>query len=390
MVNNKYNFDIVNNRLNTGSLKWDVMENELPLWVADMDFKTLPEVTETLTKKAESGIFGYAVVTDRWYDAYINWWKKRHDFTIEKQWLIFTTGIVPAISCIVKRMTNTGDNVVVQTPVYDIFFHSIENHGRHVLESRLVYDGQGYNIDFEDLEQKLSNPRTTLMILCNPHNPVGKIWTKDELEKIGHLCKKHHVIVVSDEIHCDLTMPGYEYIPFASVSEECKDNSITCISASKTFNLAGLQSAAVMIPNEGIFNIMERGLNSDEIAEPGVFAIDGVVAAFENGHEWVDELRQYIYNNKVIVEDFIKKNITGIKPVSQNCTYLLWLDCSDISDNVSELCSFIRKTTGLFLSDGSEYRGNGSKFIRMNIACPETTLQDALIRLKKAVELYKK
>ncbi|BCN31101.1 MalY/PatB family protein [Anaeromicropila herbilytica] len=386
----KFDFDNLVDRRNTNSLKWDVAEHELPMWVADMDFQTAPAVIQALEHRVQTGIFGYSVVTDAWTESIRQWWSRRHRFQIEKDWIIFCTGVVPAITCAVKRLTNVGDNILVQTPVYDIFFHSIENHGRHVLENKLSYDGEKYEIDFEDLEEKLSHPLTTMMILCNPHNPIGKIWSKEELFKIGELCAKHHVVVISDEIHCDLADPGYEYIPFASVSEKCSDNSVTCIAASKAFNLAGLQSAAVIIPNEALRQKMDRGLNSDEIAEPNIFAVDAMVAAFTEGEEWLDDLLAYLENNKRTVEEFLKKEIPNVKLVSSHATYLLWLDCSEILGDATELCHFIRKETGLYLSEGSKYRGNGHRFIRMNIACQAKRLEDGLQRLKKGVKAYEK
>lgn len=385
-----YEFDKCENRRNTNSLKWDVGENELPMWVADMDFKTAPEVIDALKKRVENGNFGYSIVPEEWYQAIQHWWKKRHQFELQKEWLVFCTGVVPAVSCAVKRMTNTGDNIVVQTPVYNIFFNSIENHGRHVLENKLKYDGTQYHIDYEDLEEKLANPFTTMMILCNPHNPIGKIWSKEELIKIGELCEKHHVVILSDEIHCDLTMPGSSYTPFSSASEICAQNSITCVSASKTFNLAGLQSAAVIIPNEGIRHKMVRGLNSDEIAEPNVFAIDGVVAAFTKGEVWLDELRDYILMNAKIVRDYLEKEIPSIKLVPSDSTYLLWMDCTKGIGDATELCRFIRTETGLYLSTGSSFRGNGNAFIRMNIACSKEQIEDALERLKCGTVAYEK
>lgn len=386
----KFNFDMQNNRRNTNSLKWDVEEHELPMWVADMDFKTAPAVIEALEKRVQTGIFGYNIIPDAWYDAIQGWWSKRHSFSIEKEWLIFCTGVVPAITCAVKRLTNIGDNVLVQTPVYNIFFNSIENHGRHVLESKLKYDGERYSIDFDDLEAKLSHPLTTMMILCNPHNPIGKIWNRDELQRIGELCKKHHVVVLSDEIHCDLTEPGKEYIPFASVSDACAGNSITCISASKSFNLAGLQSATVVIPDEALRQKMERGLNSDEIAEPNSFATEAVIAAFTKGEEWLDELRIYLAENKRIVADYLKEENIKIKLVHSDATYLLWLDCQKVLGDATELCRFIRRETGLYLSPGSQYRGNGSQFIRMNVACPKSQVKEGLRLLKQGMDEYEK
>lgn len=385
----KYDFDSINDRRNTNSLKWDVKENELPMWVADMDFQTAPVVIKALEKRVQTGIFGYSVVTETWKEAIQVWWSRRHQFFIQKDWIIFCTGVVPAITCAVKRLTNVGDNVLVQTSVYDIFFHSIENHGRHVLENKLSYDGEKYQIDYEDLEKKLSHPLTTMMILCNPHNPIGRVWDKEDLIKIGELCSKHHVVVVSDEIHCDLTDPGCKYIPFASASKVCEENSITCIAASKAFNLAGLQSAAVVISNEALRQKMERGLNSDEIAEPNIFAVDAMIAAFSEGEEWLEELRSYLYNNKKIVADFLEKEIPNVNLLSSNATYLLWLDCSKIGGDTVELCQYIRNETGLYLSEGSKYRGNGNQFIRLNIACSTKQLEDGLVRLKKGVQNFK-
>lgn len=384
----QFDFDKRFERRNTNSLKWDVTDSELPMWVADMDFQTAPAILKTLKKKVEGGIFGYSVVSEEWYEAILNWWSRRHGLFIQKEWLHFCTGVVPAVTCTVKRMTNIGDNVLVQTPVYDIFFHSIENHGRHVLENRLKYDGKQYEIDFEDLEEKLANPLTTMMILCNPHNPVGKIWNRNELERIGDLCKKYHVIILSDEIHCDLTDPNCAYTPFVSVSDICKEISITCISATKAFNLAGLQTAAVMIPNETIHNIMIRGLNADEIAEPNAFAIDAVVEAFNESEVWLDELREYLFQNKRFVEKFLEKELPQIRLISSKATYLLWLDCTKVLGDTKELCEFIRKQTGLYLSAGDQYRGNGTQFLRMNIACPRIVLEDGMERFKKGVEAY--
>lgn len=386
----KYNFDAVRERRNTGSLKWDVEENELPMWVADMDLEAAPAIIEALEKKTKQGIYGYAVVTKDWYQAIMNWWRTRHHFMIEKEWLIFCTGIVPAVSCAVKRLTNIGDNVLVQTPVYNCFFSSIENHGRHVLENPLSYNGGEYSIDFEDLEAKLANPLTTLMILCNPQNPAGNIWKREELERIGELCKKYHVTVLSDEIHCDITQTGKEYTPFASISDICRDISVTCISATKTFNIAGLMTAAVVVPNERLRSIMVRGLNADEVAEPNVFAVDAAVAAFTKGGEWLDELRAYISNSKEKVRLYLEKEIPDISMVWSDATYLLWLDCSRIAEDTAELCRFIRKETGLYLIAGDIYRGNGRQFMRMNIACPQVVIEDGLERLKKGIETYKK
>ncbi|MCH5163465.1 MAG: pyridoxal phosphate-dependent aminotransferase [Clostridiales bacterium] len=383
-----YDFDTVVNRFGTSSLKWDIKENELPMWVADMDFLVAPPITAAIKKRIEHGIFGYSVLPDEWYDAIISWWKRRHGLEIQKNWLQFTTGIVPAISCIVKRVTNIGDNVAVMSPVYNIFYNSIENAGRHTLECRIPYDGNKYSIDFVALEKVLAHPLTTLLILCNPHNPIGKIWSKDELAKIGALCHKHGVVVISDEIHCDLTEPGKKYTPFASINDECKNNSITCVSASKAFNIAGLQSAAVVVPNPILRNNVVRGLNSDEVAEPNCFAVAATVAAFNEGEQWLNELNAYIAENRRTVKDYLAR-IPEVHLVQSDCTYLLWIDCGKITKSSIDLCNHIRTETGLFLSNGAGYRGDGNVFVRMNIACPRSRLLDGLSRFEKGIKSYK-
>ncbi len=381
----KYDFDIQIDRRNTNSLKWDVAENELPMWVADMDFQTAPEVLSAIKKRVEHGIFGYSIVSEEWNQAIMSWWRERHNFQIQKEWLIFCTGVVPAISSTVRKLTTVGENILIQTPVYNIFFNSIINNGRHVLESPLSYDGEVYHIDFKELEAKLAEPQTTMMILCNPHNPIGKIWDRETLERIGELCWKHHVLVISDEIHCDLTVPEHDYIPFASVSEKCKENSITCIAPTKAFNIAGLQTAAVIIPNETLRHKVNRALNTDEVAEPNAFAIEAAVAAFREGEAWLDELREYIQENKKYVNDFLKKELPELKSVPSEATYLLWIDCSNILENATELSKILRETTGLYLSAGNQYGGNGGQFLRMNIACPREVLKDGLKRLKRGI-----
>jgi cystathionine beta-lyase len=383
-----YDFDKKVERRNTDSLKWDVAEGELPMWVADMDFETAPEIISAIQKRTCQGVFGYSIVPDEWYQAITDWWKRRHHFQMEKEWLIFCTGVVPAISSIVRKMTTVGENVLIQTPVYNIFFNSIVNNGRKVLESPLKYGKEGYSIDFSDLEEKLAEPQTTMMILCNPHNPVGKIWDRETLKKIGDLCLKHHVLVVSDEIHCDLTAPGSEYVPFASVSESCRENSITCIAPTKTFNLAGLQTAAVLVPNENLRHKVNRSLNTDEVAEPNSFAITAAVAAFREGETWLNELRKYLHENKETVKTYLARELPNITLIPSEATYLLWLDCRNLGGSSAELAAFIRKETGLYLSEGSLYGKAGEGFLRMNIACPRNMVKEGLVRLKQGIQAY--
>ena len=298
----KYDFDTVISRRDTDSLKWDVGKDELPMWVADMDFMAAPEIRSDLQERLAHGVFGYSVVPDRWYRAVSGWWESRHQFKMEKEWLMFCTGVVPALSSAVRSLTKPGDKVLIQTPVYNIFFHSIENNGRTVLENPLLYDGGSYSVDFADLEEKLADPKTALMILCNPHNPAGKIWDRQTLARIGSLAAAYHVPVLSDEIHCDLTDPGKDYIPFASVSDECRNNSVTCIAPTKAFNLAGLHTAAVCIPDPALRKTVSRGLNADEAAEPNALAIPAAISAFTRGGDWLDALREYLFKNKQAVK----------------------------------------------------------------------------------------
>ncbi|MDD8049209.1 MAG: pyridoxal phosphate-dependent aminotransferase [Thomasclavelia sp.] len=383
-----YDFDKTINRRNTNSLKWNVKSNELPMWVADMDFETAPEIIEAIKTRVSHGVFGYNIIPDNWYEAYNYWWKKRHHWEIEKEWLMFSTGVVPIISSVVRKFSTPAENVLIQTPVYNIFFNSILNNGRNVIESPLLYSNGTYSIDFNDLEDKLSNPQTSLMILCNPHNPIGKIWDKDTLSRIGDLCAKYNVIVISDEIHCDLTAPNKEYIPFASVNDICKYNSITCIAPTKSFNIAGLQSAAVVVPNVNLRHKVYRALNNDEIAETNTFGVLAAVAAYTKGEAWLDELRVYLQENKDIVVEFLKKEIPELFVVSLDATYLLWVDCSKVCKETKTLVDHIRSETGLFITAGNEYGNSGKNFVRINIACNKVTLLDGLNRLKKGICSY--
>ncbi len=382
----KYDFDTVIDRRISNSCKWDVADNELPMWIADMDFRTAPEIIAELKKTVEHGIFGYSAIPDEWYDSYINWWKNRHGIEYKREQFIFSTGVIPTISSCVRKLTTPAENVLIMTPVYNIFYNCIENNGRNVLECPLEYNNGDYSINWDSLEEKLAAPQTTLMLLCDPHNPIGKIWSMEELSKIGDLAYNNGVIVLSDEIHCDITDPECSYVPFASVSENCAQNSIICVSPTKAFNLAGLHTSAVIVPDKHLRHKVWRGLNTDECGEPNAFSVQAAVAAFNSGGEWLDELRQYIYENKQIVREFLSENIPQIKLVNSHATYLLWLDCSALNMPSGELADHIRRSTGLYLSNGAQF-GNGEHFLRMNTACPRTLLMDGLNRLNKAVDI---
>ena len=377
----KYDFDRIIGRRNTGSLKWDESrEGELPLWVADMDFETAPCVKESLQKRVEHGIFGYSIIPPEWADSYIYWWKKRHNFTINRDSLIFSTGVVPAISSCVRKLTSVAEKVLIQTPCYNIFFNSIVNNGRYVVESPLDFDGKEYKINFERLEMDLSDPQVSLMILCNPQNPTGNIWTREELARIGDLCKKYGVTVISDEIHCDITEPGFNYTPFAGASETCAQISVSCLAPTKCFNIAGINSAAVVVPNPHLRHKVWRALNTDEIAEPNAFAVAATVAAFTQGEDWLNQLNEYLFENRryaeAILSSIPEDKVTVVKG---KATYLLWVRVFKNGDKFAEE---LRKKTGLFINGGAEYGKTGEEFVRINLACPRKILEEALSRFK--------
>ena len=385
---NKYDFVNAPDRSTTDSVKWHVKKGDLPMSIADMDFKTAPEIIAAMKEKISLGVFGYEWPENDYFNAVADWYEKEHGHRPQEEWLIFTTGVVPAISAVVRRISHIGDNVLVQAPVYNVFYNSIENNGRHVLSNDLQFDGSNYTVDWEDLEQKLALPLTTLMIFCNPHNPVGKVWTQAEVQKIADLCFKHHVVLLSDEIHGDLVREGPDYTPAFSVNGPARDNVISLVSPSKTFNVAALHAATAIVPNNNLRAMVNRGLNSDEIAEPNLLAIPGTIAAYEHGHDWLQALIKQLNVNFTYAQEFIGNNLPQVKVVSGKATYLIWLDVEQISTDSQELADYLEKKTGLVLSPGSIYRGNGHNFLRMNLACPLAMVKDGLERLKTGLTQY--
>ncbi len=385
----QFDFDTPVNRRGTNAVKWDVTaEGELPMWVADMDFLTAPAVREAVERRAAHGIFGYADVTDEWYDAYIGWWRDRHGLVMQRDWLVYATGVIPALSSIVRKLTTPAEKVVIQTPVYNIFFNSIRNSGREILESPLLYEGGEYRMDLDDLEKKLADPQTAMMILCNPHNPVGRIWDRETLAAVGELCKRYGVILVSDEIHCDITAPGKDYVPLLSVSDTCREIGITCMAPGKTFNIAGLHTAAVAVPDPFLRHKVWRGLNTDEVGEPNVFAVDAVVAAYTKGHAWTDALREYLFENRRVAEEALSRLSHLVRVTPAEATYLLWLDCTGLGTDGDTFADFLREKTGLLVSKGSQYGMSGKNFLRWNVACPRVTLYDGIDRMKEGIRLF--
>ncbi|MBR7116335.1 MAG: pyridoxal phosphate-dependent aminotransferase [Clostridia bacterium] len=379
-------FDKLTDRRDSFSYKWDVGDGELPMWVADMDFVTAEPVRRAVMRTAERGIYGYTYIPDDYFRAVADYYKRRHGVTVDTSHLVYSNGAVAAISSMVRRLSKEGDNVLLQAPVYNIFYNSIVNNHRTVLSSDLAYDGEGYSIDFLDLESKLSLEKTTLMILCNPHNPVGRVWSRDELSKIADLCHRHGVKVISDEVHADFVKQGLHYIPFFSVSELAASISATIISASKTFNIAGLQSACVNVSDEGMRYTVWRGINTDEVGEPNAFSMGANIAAYTECDEWVDALCDYVFESRRIAADYINREIAGLHAVRGDATYLLWIDISEVLSDSVEFCKRLRDLTGLFLSDGAEYGECARGFVRMNLATQRSRVYDGLDRLKKGVE----
>ena len=382
----KYDFDKIIDRRNTYSMKWDVEDDVLPMWVADMDFETAPAVKKAILERAENGAFGYTYAPDEYFNAIADFWERRHGYRFETSDMVYSSGVVAAVSSIVRKLTTPAEKVLIQPPVFNIFYNSIYNSGRYVLENNLVLNGNEYEIDFSDLEAKLSDPQVTLFILCNPHNPVGKVFTKEELAKIGELCFKYNVTVLSDEIHCEFTNPKLSYTPFASVNEICKKISVTCVSASKSFNIAGLYGACAIASDPLLRQRVYRCLNTDEVGEPNAFAISANIAAYTQCDDWLDELVDYVNENKRYAEKFISEHIPSLSVPKSKATYLLWIDASRVGMDSVTLCKELLEKARLLLSDGLEYGECGKYFIRMNLAAPRKTVKMGLELLKKGIE----
>ncbi|MCX2456084.1 MalY/PatB family protein [Lacticaseibacillus nasuensis] len=380
-----YDFTHAPKRQGTDSVKWHVEPGELPMWIADMDFATAPEIVTALQAKLQLGAFGYEEPQASYFAAVASWYQQVHHAQADPSWMTFATGVVPAISAIVRRVTDIGDNVLVQAPVYNIFYNSIENNGRHVLASDLQYAAGQYAVDWADLEAKLAAPLTTLMILCNPHNPIGKVWTKAELTQLAELCLKHLVILLADEIHGDLVLAGADYTPVFSLEAELRQNTITLVSPSKTFNVAALHAATAIVPDPALHARVDRGLNRDEVAEPNLLAIPGTIAAYTKGAAWLTALKQQLWANHQLAVEFIQQELPQVRVASGPATYLMWLDVHAYGQSATALTQQIRQRTGLIVSDGTVYRGNGDQFLRLNFACPEAMLQDGLARLKRGL-----
>ena len=381
MKNTEHDFESVIDRKGTNSLKWDYFDDDLPMWVADMDFKVAPAIQKAILKRANHPIYGYSVVFDELFEAYISWWDRRYDFKMSRDDMAYSIGVMPSISSMIRCLTDVGDEILIQSPVYHVFYYVIEDNNRKVLENELVYENGKYRIDFDDLDEKLS--KVKMMILCNPHNPIGKIWSVEDLAKIDELCTKHDVILISDEIHCDLTYPGIKYTPFETVS--CSNNVITCLSPSKSFNIAGFQSSIVHTKNRKLLESIKTQMHIDNSDSCNVFAVSAVMSAYNESEGWLEELKEVLYENKKIVKEYLENELPVIKMVECDATYLLWLDCSALKVPSKVLGEFLRTNQGLFLSAGIDFGQCGDNFLRMNIACPQKLLEEGLSRLKAGV-----
>ena len=378
MKNTNYDFKSVIQRRGTNSVKWDMFGDDLPMWVADMDFKVAPAIQKAIQKRADHPVYGYSIVPDELFESYIG---RRYDFKMSHEDMLYSIGVMPSISSMIRCLTDVGDNILIQSPVYHVFFYVIEDNNRTVVENELIYDDGSYSIDFDDLDEKLKECK--MMILCNPHNPIGKIWSKSDLAKIGELCRKHNVVLISDEIHCDLTDPGVKYNPFETSSDY--EKTITCLSPSKSFNIAGFQSSVVHTKNQELLEKIKTQMHIDNSDACNVFAVSAVTAAYDCSQEWLEELKEVLYENKRIVRDYLANELPVIKLVECDATYLLWLDCSSLNVSSKVLSEFLRQNQGLFLSAGCDFGQCGDSFLRMNIACPQKLLKDGLDRLKRGV-----
>jgi cysteine-S-conjugate beta-lyase len=388
-----YNFDELINRVNTASYKYDLRkkifrdENVMPLWVADMDFKTPPFIIDAIHKRLEHEILGYTFIAPSVYEAIVHWNHRRHEWDILPEWISFSPGVVPALNLLVLAFTKPGDKVIVQPPVYFPFYSAVENHGRELVYNPLLYENGSYVMDLDDLNSKIDG-KTRMMFLCSPHNPTGNVWPQDILRKLGELCLARNIILISDEIHADLVYTGNRHIPMAKISGDIAQNTITCMSPSKTFNLAGLSTSYLIIPDRKLKAQYETTLDRIHVGAGNIFGFVAMESAYKHGHEWLDQLMQYLEGNFLMLQDFIARHIPQISVIRPEATYLIWLDFKRLGMSSPELKSFMITRAGLGLNDGPQFGKEGEGFQRINIACPRSVLHEALLKLQAAIEKY--
>lgn len=382
----EYDFSRPTERRGTDSYKWDSAPETdiIPLWVADMDFETFPGITEALQRRVAHGIFGYTRVPEAYYEAVCNWFGKRHGWHINREDIIYTSGVVPAVSAVIKALTLPGDQVIVQGPVYNCFFSSIRNNGCEMVSNSLIYNKEElrYEIDFDDLERKLAHERARLMLICNPHNPGGRVWTRDELTRVAELCHKYGVRVVSDEIHCELTLYDNEYVPFGSLPDELSHGSITCCSPSKAFNTAGLQIANIVCRDAEVRNRIDRAININEVCDVNPFGVIALQAAYsDEGYEWLTQLRAYISSNYDLLRERFARELPKCKVMRMEGTYLAWIDCSELHISSDEIEEMLMHENKVWVNAGSMYGTEGAAFIRINMACTSELLNEGITRI---------
>lgn len=380
-----YDFDKIISRQNTNCAKWDAVDKDLlPMWVADMDFQSPPEVLAALQERVRHGILGYNGGYDSWSEALIKWTEKRNGWTPQQEWFSTSPGVVAALYMLVRALTQPGDRIIIQPPVYRPFFNVARSNGCELLENPLWFDGRKYRMNLGQL-QLPKDARAKLLILCSPHNPVGRVWSREELEALGRFCLEHDIIIISDEIHSDLIFSNYRHTVLASISGELEQNTVICQAPSKTFNIPGIQASNVIIANEKLRSAYRRILHGSGLNLPNVFAVAAAEAAYRCGENWLEELMTYLEENYRFARNFFTTNIPEIKLVEPEGTYLLWLDCRGLGLNDKELDSFIKEKARLLLEPGTIFGTGGSGFQRMNIACPRQRLEEALLRLERAV-----
>lgn len=382
----EYDFSRPTERRGTDSYKWDSAPETdiIPLWVADMDFETFPGITEALQRRVAHGIFGYTRVPEAYYEAVCNWFGKHHGWHINREDIIYTSGVVPAVSAVIKALTLPGDQVIVQGPVYNCFFSSIRNNGCETVSNSLIYNKEElrYEIDFDDLERKLAHERARLMLICNPHNPGGRVWTRDELTRVAELCHKYGVRVVSDEIHCELTLYDNEYVPFGSLPDELSHGSITCCSPSKAFNTAGLQIANIICRDTEVRNRIDRAININEVCDVNPFGVIALQAAYsDEGYEWLTQLRKYISANYDLLLERFARELPKCKVMRMEGTYLAWIDCSELHISSDEIEEMLMHENKVWVNAGSMYGTEGAAFIRINMACTSELLNEGITRI---------
>lgn len=377
----KYDFDKITDRRATNSYKWDsAPEGVLPMWVADMDFRTAPAIIDALQKRVAHGIFGYTRVPDAYYDAVTSWFSRRHGWNIDREWIIYTSGVVPAVSAVIKALTVPGDKVIVQTPVYNCFFSSIRNNGCEIVSNPLRRIGDTYEMDFDTLERCAADPRAKVMLLCNPHNPAGRVWTPDELTRLGNICLRNGVTVVADEIHCELVYQGFKYTPFASLSDAFLHRSVTCVSPSKAFNIAGLQIANIVAFDNDLRSRIDKAININEVCDVNPFGVAATIAAYNEGEEWLNQLVDYLHGNYEAMAEFCRRELPEFPITRLEGTYLVWMDCSSLGMPSDALEHALLDDARLWLNAGTMYGAEGEGYMRWNIACPRSVMLDGLNR----------